>query len=259
MALNPPPPDADALAHAPRAFEKYAEIDAIIRRLPVRQGDLWRVAARVDQLAIIGLLHSEKPSDGTAPAHFRSANATMIRKELAAIRSLAKEILANSRAKVPRKRLARLIGGLHEPTITALSESGSISIDGRQVGIDWHYFTEILPRDLLDISELRDEYLQAIINITEDAERKPLGGQRVGRPPDNLARVVSVLLARMYKDLTGLEQTITIAVGSVDEGKAKGPYLKLVVDIFLLLNIDRAALSFASRAARGLRGSGRKK
>jgi hypothetical protein len=82
--------------------------------------------------------------------------------------------------------------------------------------------------------------------------------QSVGRLPDNRALAVANILARAYKNLTGLDPTFSTAVGSENEGEVYGPYLSFVFDIFKLLNIERGALSYASRAAFRLRGRGRK-
>jgi hypothetical protein len=250
-------------AYSPQDYAGYQEIKARILRLPIREEDMWRVSPLADLLALIGLGIDQQKGDGTAPPHFRSATAEMVLKELVSLERLAdnleKKLRANSDASAARKRLARQIQSLHEPTITALSDASSAVVDGQMVRIDWSYFRSGLPHDLTSDEKIAFTNMRLIADIANRAQRASAEVRTIGRSPDNRALAVANILARAYTNLTGHEQTFSTVVGTENEGQVYGPYLSLVTDIFKLLGIERDALSFASRAAFGLRGKGRKK
>ena len=249
-------------AHAPRGFPRRAEIEAKILSLPIREENLPLVPLLADNLALIGMNIAERKGDGTAPPHFRPATPRMVLKELVELRRLVESLETTLQVggdeKAVRARLAKHIQSLHEPTIVALSDSSFALSNKESVRIDTLYFRSTLARDLVNGEHVSLDYIRLLAGLATAAQRASIEVQSVGRLPDNRARAVANILAHQYKTLTGLDPTFSTVVDAADEGKVYGQFLSFVTDIFKLLNIERDALSFASRAAFRLRGKGRK-
>ena len=250
-------------APLPTDFARYSDIEAAIRRLPVLSDESYRIPLLADLLAQIGLTIRETGGDGTAPPHFRPASAATIRNDLEELerraRDLAKKIEAGGSQTRARAQLARHIQGLNMPTIGALSKSPAIIVDDQPIRIDWAYFRQGFPTDLQAGGDITAAYLAILADLTGAALKAELEGTAAGRLPDNRARVVANLLAKNYSSLTGLDPTFATVAGKEGEGKVYGPFLDFVKEIFEALGIERAGLSNASRAARTIRGKGRKK
>jgi hypothetical protein len=251
------------VAPSARQYRGYQEIEAAIRRFPVHHEKLWHVKFFVDELALMGLLIDENDDAGTAPANFRPATAGMAAKQLDELikraNDLANKIDGKGNMTRARRQLARRIRDLNGPTITALSDAHSVIIGRQHFLLNFPYFLSELPKKLDDGREITSGELRFCADVAKSARSGALTGQSVGRPRDNRAHAVATLLAREYFNLTGNEPVFSVRAGGKDEGTVHGLFLELVQDIFRALRIKRDALSYASRAARLLRGRGRKK
>lgn len=249
-------------AQKPSDFKKYAALEARIRGLPIKPAETSRVIILTDTLALIGL-NIREGDNGTSPPHFREANADTTSKQLHELesrtRNLAMKIESGGLTTRAKEQLSRRITTLNASTISALSDLPMEIVDGQILSIDWAHFRLGLPSDLLAGNRIAPQYLRLIADAAKRALQIQPPAQSVGRPVDNRARVVADILAKNYFKLTRLEPTFTVIAGRANEGEVSGPFLNFVRDVFALLNINRDATSYASHAARALRGKGRKK
>jgi len=247
------------IAASPRAFPRYSEIDAAVRRLPILPEELWGVGNVVDELALRAMINDG--GDGTVPAHFLPATAKMVAKQLAELErradDLAQKIEKKGGAKRARQQLARHIRELNGPTLTAMSDVQPI--DGALP--DVRYFLTRLPEKLDAGEGITSAELRYWARIAKEAIAviPKNAASDVGRRPDRRAQIVANTLAREYFNLTGKEPKFVTRSCEDSEGKVEGEFLDFVGEIFKLLNIERNPIRYASVAAYRLRGKGRKK
>jgi hypothetical protein len=158
-----------------------------------------------------------------------------------------------------RGQLARLVRELPGPAMTALFDVDAIVFDGEQRLADIANFAIGFPEKLESGDAVSAQELRFWAEIAKHARNVRLKPRNAGRPSNMLAHSVANTLARRYFNLTGNQPTLSTVVGKKGEGTVYGPFLDFVREIFKILNIKHAPLSYASPAAYKLRGSGRKK
>ncbi len=158
-----------------------------------------------------------------------------------------------------REQLAQRLENMHETTICALADTPAFMIHGKPTLLNVAFARRELPRLLRDDSIDRDRLaneLGFLAQAAVTAEAPDTTDE--GRWPDRRVQAVADILARFYRDVTGLPPTILTRVGGPDEGDHYGPFLDLVNLIFEAMNIEREAFSYARYAADVLREQGKK-
>jgi hypothetical protein len=116
--------------------------------------------------------------------------------------------------------LLKTLEGLHEPAITALSDIGPLWPQGKLT---------LLLRVLI-----------AAVDSAEIAETAPTAGR--GRLPNLQATRIAEYLKQYFPLLTGKPATVSTRS---EDGKAYGPFLDAVTEIFRILRIDASPETYA--------------
>jgi hypothetical protein len=252
---------------SPREFAHYDAVDSVVRGLPLLPAEAPYALHLVDYLALMGLIIREKGGDLRAAPHFQPASAKTVINELNELRaSLAALAAKNDRrtlANQNRRRLAQLVRALYSPTIEALSAAEPVLIGGHQILADTAYFQSGFPEILESDAAISSNELRFWAAVAEAAMQKRPHGRDAGRPQNALAHNVAAALARRYQGLTGRDPTFIVREEKesqyVSKDQVSGEFLIFARKIFELLGIRGDALSYVAKAARELRGKGRKK
>jgi hypothetical protein len=214
-----------------------AALEAALRRLPIKEGEQWRVASAVDSLVLFA-----------AQAHVAS-------RELAAFRKIGREqcrreIGALVRAAEARdlRQAQRALDGLHAPVIDALARAGFL----RQ-----RLFMGTLPA-------------LAAAAMRAGVERTPQMQRRQRSAEDRFVADLSDLLAGIYVRLTGERPAVaTRVIGSRPRrvGRPKrsprgrpysesyGDFFCLVARVFGIIGLQRSPVAAARGACARFRAN----
>jgi len=269
--------------------KRHAEIEAAIRGLPILPEEEWQVRHIIDELCLRAAILSAPKGDGRAPPHPRPATRQMTLKELRELErrmfDLARKLergVRTKRTQEPlnraRERLARLVEGLHAPTLEALRCAPAFA--------DINYFEDRLPNKLLadgsDLSALEMRYWGKLAHLAgieavkaqavaaQVASGDPLNDvfamvpsllrlqadepryDDVGRPPNRQVHAIADLIVEAYA-LAGQEPTFWQG-----NRRPAGPFIEFAREIFGIMGIRRDPLRYVSVAAFARRGRGRK-
>ncbi len=258
----------------PRSFPGRPDIEAAFEAiLPEPKPEQLRrfdVQFWIDDLCLRGLLLERAGGDGRAPPRFRPCSTATAKRELTELRDraekLAEKLARRRRDRRAREQLAKLLRGLHAPTIELMDGAPPFKFRGSLWLPVFSDMLRSLPNRLEQgvgpsVLDMRLLAWLARDALTR-AERRDY--PPVGRPPHRQAHIIARDLARAYRELTGRETTATTPTDATKsyvgrEGKAAGDWVSFVERNFAALGIERAAWSDALRAGRNLRGRGRRK
>jgi hypothetical protein len=99
-----------------------------------------------------------------------------------------------------------------------------------------------------EVLEFLDDVNSRIVRAHEDLSLAIPVPVRRGAPPKRLARQLACHLASVYRELSGADPTI-----STVDGKARGPFLDLVLDVFNAFAVDGSAETWARNAVASLK------
>ena len=119
-----------------------------------------------------------------------------------------------------------------------------------------YYIRKVLSPLLVSGDSIDPESLRLVSEAAAFALTAPKRRQNPGRPPNLHAQAVAKVVTKGYKDLTAREPTFTQS----GPEPASGTFISFAREIFAALDIPHPdPLSFVARAARAVRGVGRKK
>jgi hypothetical protein len=241
------------------AFDSFEQKLKASREAIISPSQRWRVAQLIDTLALMASHDSGQPTRA-----FRRPSRETTQSELSEIATRASVLakrLRDQKCSVVRAReqLAQRLEAMHGTTIYALSNASALVIQGESALLNVAFVRCELPGLLCDDSTDRErlanelDFLAQTATTTEAPETTD-----EGRWPDYRAQAVANILARFYREATGLPPAISTKAGGPNEGQHYGPFLELVSLIFAAMNIEHEAFSYARRAAVLLRAQEQK-
>lgn len=267
--------------------KRRAEIEAAIRGLPILPEEEWQVRHTVDELCLRAAIYAASQRNGRVPPPIRPATRQMMIKELEEFERRAFDLAekiergdgskrARERLKRAREKLARLIGGLHGPTIEALD---GVPVQGRAIlGVKHRSPMKLedplVLRALARAARIEADKARAVPDKAENADQleelfamvrglrrlEPDGPRYaggVGRPPNRQVHAIADLITEAYA-LTGEETTFSQGK-RLNQDAVRGPFIEFASTIFAIMGIRHDALRYVSVAAFARRGRGRKR
>ena len=236
-----------------------AKIEAAIRSLPILPEKELIVPSLVAGLA-------EMASADASP-HFRPANTATVDKQLVELRSRASRlVMTNDRGgATARKRdqLALLIRGLSSDAIQALANARWPTIAGAPVSFNIGWFRTELPAALERGDPVSSEALQIVERVASSASFMGARGTPAGRPRHFDEHAVGWVLARQYKNLTGLDPTLSRVLVPVDGVNDRhvdgGRFYVFASRILEALNFPQKAIYAVIEEANAMRGRAKKR
>jgi hypothetical protein len=246
-----------------------ANIERAIQALDLLPGKMDRAVALAGNLALLakgpqrGNKESHRKID--TPSRFLAGNDATVRKQLTELarrsRNHAERQERGGSAKRADEQLTKRILGLSTDTRNALEAA----LTGKHFPINLAALAPVrkddgtpVPAAWLEHSPFPDE-LRQIAELAEAALRRTPVGRRTGRPPNHHAMTVARILVRAYPELTGRPPTFSHGT-SKNEDPVHGAFYQFGRKVFrIIVGKHHNALSYLSRAAYELRGTGRKK
>lgn len=186
-----------------------AQIKSTFDRLPLRQGKDEHLRHTVSRLAKIAI---DRTKPNQAQNAFAPANRATCEAELNSLIRVADD-------------LVNIVSGLHQPTILALADAGLLRAHLHQIAV-----------------QIKEAVARADVSKVDPQLPK-------GRHRDEFARMIAGYLANQFHFLTGETPTIRVHTPPhPSAGKAYGPFLELITDVFSAMNIKASPETFAREA-----------
>ena len=238
---------------------REAKIEAVLRSLPILPEKELIVPSLVAGLA-------EMTAAGASP-HFRPANTATVDKQLVDLRTrTSRLVMTNDRGGATarkREQLALLIRGLSSDTIQALANARWPTIAGTPASFNIGWFRTELPAALERGDPVSSEALQIVERVASSASFIGAHGTPAGRPRHFDEHAVGWVLARQYKNLTGLDPTLSRVLDPVDGVNDRhadgGRFYVFASRILEALNFPQKAIHAVIEEANAMRGRAKRR